>query len=76
MSDREYHAEDHGAQLRAWGLARTMEGASWGLAACLGFAAIYGVIWVIGELLPEQSKQAPPPNVTGALIQPLTVGTA
>ena len=76
MADKLYYAEDGNAAVRSWALARTLEGAGWGLIAVLGFAAIYGVIWVIGELLPAQSKQAPPPNVTGALVQPLVTDAA
>ena len=76
MADKLYYAEEGNAAVRSWALARTLEGAGWGLVSVLGFAAIFAIIWVIGELLPAESKQAPAPNVTGAISQTLTTRTA
>jgi Intrinsic membrane protein PufX len=76
MADKLFYAEEGNAALRSWALARTLEGAGWGLVSVLGFAAIWAVIWVIGELLPAESKTAPAPNVTGALVQPLVTDAA
>jgi hypothetical protein len=76
MNDKLYYQQEGSGAIRAWALGAMLEGAGWAVTGIIGFAAIYGLIWLVGQFLPEQSKQAPPPNVTGALVQPLTVETA
>ncbi len=61
MTEKPYYDVSHAQMLRSWVLSQMLRGAFYALlfVSAIGFAlwAIYG----IGLLLPEASKQAPPP---------------
>jgi hypothetical protein len=60
MSDN-YFSENRTTSLVYWSLGQMMKGAAWAAAFLLGVGLLLGVIYGIGLLLPEESKQAPPP---------------
>jgi len=63
MSDLKplYMDHSHKTQLRAWGLAEMMRGGLYALLFCIAIGLFFLVLWVVGALLPEASKQAPGP---------------
>ncbi len=56
-----YMDHHHKAQLRSWGLFEMMRGGGYALMFCLAIGAFFAVLWLVGALLPEASKQAPGP---------------
>jgi hypothetical protein len=70
MSD-DYFDEGRTARLTYWGLGQMLKGAGYAAAFLLAIGLVLWVIYGVGLLLPEESKQAPSPY--GALEQPLTV---
>ena len=70
MSDKPYfHEDDSVIRLRVWALGQMVWGAFLGGVVLTVIIAILYGIWAFGLLLPEESKQAPPPM--GALHQNL-----
>ena len=68
MSD-DYFNEGRTASLAYWGLGQMLKGAGYAAAFVIAIGLTLTVIWAVGLLLPEESKQAPSPY--GALEQPL-----
>lgn len=66
-----YMDHDHKAQLRAWGLSEMMRGGLYGLLFMLAIGAFFLVLWVIGLLLPPESKTAPGPMPYSQIEAPL-----
>lgn len=68
MAEYNYSHEPNAViNLRVWALGQMVWGA---FLACVGVVAVICflvAIWVAGEFLPAESKQAPSPYVTGAL---------
>ncbi len=58
-----YEAQSPHIRLRIWVLGQMIWGAFIAGILLLGLAAILGAIWVVGEFLPAQSKEAPSPYV-------------
>jgi len=56
-----YMDHNHKAQLRSWALWEMSRGAFYALIFSLGIGVFFLVLWVIGLLLPEESKTAPGP---------------
>ena len=73
MSDEHlYEGQSPVVRLRVWALGQMVWGA---FIAGVGVAIVGGVllaVWVIGQLLPEASKQAPSPYGALEIAQPLT----
>lgn len=73
MSDEHYYEEQNPViRLRIWALGQMVWGA---FLAGLGLAivaAVLLVIWAVGQLLPEASKQAPSPFSALEISQPVT----
>jgi hypothetical protein len=63
MSDNDFLQQKPGSALRSWALYQMMAGAGWAALFVLSVAALLLAVWGIGLLLPEESKQAPDPNV-------------
>lgn len=63
-------------RLRYWGLGQMMRGAFLGGAFFVAILAVVYLIWGLGLLLPEESKQAPSPYGALETIQPLNTGSA
>ncbi|QYZ69317.1 RC-LH1 core complex protein PufX [Neotabrizicola shimadae] len=62
MSDKPYfHEPNHTIHLRVWALGQMVWGAFLGGLFLAVIAAVLIGIWIVGQLLPEQSKQAPSP---------------
>jgi hypothetical protein len=61
MSERPYYEERPAQMLRAWVLTQMLKGAGYGALLVFGVGAVIGAIYLFGLLLPEASKQAPPP---------------
>lgn len=62
MSDEQlYEGQSHIIRLRVWALGQMVWGAFMAGVVLAGIAAFIAVVWVISQLLPEQSKQMPSP---------------
>jgi hypothetical protein len=61
MTDKPYYEERHAVMLRSWVLAQMMRGAFYALAFLFVIGVVLWAIYGLGLLLPEASKQAPPP---------------
>ena len=73
--DDKYFDDGRFATLTYWALGQMMKGAGYAAAFTIAIGVTLAVIWGVGQLLPEESKQAPSPY--GALEQPLaTTGNA
>lgn len=74
MSDREYYEQDHPAiRLRVWVFGQMVWGAFMAGIVLAVIGAILFATWVVGEFLPEESKQAPSPYGAIEIVQTLTV---
>lgn len=70
MSDKEYFHEGRTASIRGWVLSQMLRGAGWAGLILVGIMALIYVVYLIGLLLPEESRQTPDP-MRGSLEQPL-----
>ena len=71
MSDKDYFEEPSRiAHLRVWGLGQMLRGAGLAAAGLIAVGATLFVIWAVGQMLPEESKQAPSPYSALEIIQP------
>ena len=62
MTDKDFYAEEHPqARLRNWALAQMLRGAFIAGAVLISIGVILMAIWVVGQFLPPESKQAPSP---------------
>lgn len=75
MAEHDYIQESPTQRLRNWVLSEMMRGAGYALAFLLAIGVIYGVIWGVGQLLPSESKNAPPPMPYSSLIAPMQAAT-
>ena len=76
MSDKHYINQTETQRLRSWILSEMLSGA--GKAALFVFligVSLYA-IYLLGLLLPEESKQAPDPNTWSALVSVMDSATA
>lgn len=71
MSD-EHYFEEHSRviRLRVWALGQMVWGAFLAGVALAVVAAVLLAIWVVGQMLPEESKQAPSPYGALEIVQP------
>ncbi len=76
MVEHDYIQETRTQRLRNWVLSEMMRGAGYALAFLLFIGAIFLIIWGIGQFLPDESKNAPPPMPYSALEAPLVTDTA
>ncbi len=62
MTDKNvYDEQDHMTRLKLWGLGEMIRGASYAALVFVGILLFVYAIWLVGETLPEESKQAPSP---------------
>ena len=74
MSDREYWETEHPViRMRVWILGQMVWGAFIAGLVLAGILAILFATWVVGELLPEESKQAPSPYGAIEIVQTISV---
>lgn len=73
MSERNlFEEQNHTIRLRVWALGQMVWGAFLGGVFLAVIAAFAIAVWIVSQLLPEQSKQAPSPYGTLEISQPLT----
>ena len=72
MSDTPDYVSQGGrrAAIRSFVLNEMMRGAGWAASVILGIAFTLWVVYLVGLLLPEQSKNMPDPGPFSALIAP------
>ena len=74
MSDREYWEVDHPViRLRVWVFGQMVWGAFMAGIVLAVIGAILFATWVVGEFLPEESKQAPSPYGAIEIVQTISV---
>ena len=61
MSDKYYSEPNETSALRSWVMWQMLRGAGWAAVFVLVIGVTYGVLWGIGQLLPDESKTAPSP---------------
>ena len=71
MAEHDYIQESTTQRLRSWILSEMMRGAGYALAFLLAIALIFTVIWGVGQFLPEERLNTPPPMPFSALQAPL-----
>ena len=73
MSERNlFDEQSHTIRLRVWALGQMVWGAFLGGVFLAVIAAFAIAIWIVSQLLPEESKQAPSPYGALEISQPLT----
>ncbi len=70
MSDDYFGTPSRRAHLTTWIGGEMLKGAGYGAAVVVGFGLILTVIWFVGTLLPEESKQSADPNTWSSLVLP------
>jgi hypothetical protein len=69
MFDNLYEGQSHVIRLRVWALGQMV----WGAFLAGAFLAVIGgvlfAVWVVSQMLPEQSKQAPSPYGAIEIVQ-------
>jgi hypothetical protein len=73
MVEHDYIQETPSQRLRNWVLSEMLRGAGYAALLLFFIGASFGIIWGIGQLLPSESKNAPPPMPFSALHAPLVV---
>ena len=76
MTQHDYINETPGQRLRNWILSEMLRGAGYAAAVLLAIGATIGLIWVVGQFLPDDSKNAPPPMPYSALDAPVVIAKA
>jgi hypothetical protein len=61
MSEKLYYEERPAVQLRTWVLGQMLRGAGYGALFVVGIGLFLYAVYLFGLVLPEASKQAPPP---------------
>lgn len=73
MAERNlFDEQNHTIRLRVWALGQMVWGAFLGGIFLAVIAAFAIAVWIVSQLLPEESKQAPSPYSALELSQPLT----
>ena len=76
MVEHDYIQESPTARLRNWVLSEMLRGAGYAALFLLAIGIFYAIIWGVGQMLPSDSKNAPPPMPYSALEAPLDWATA
>ena len=71
MAEHDYIQETKTQRIRNWILSEMLRGGGYAAMVVLGIGALIGVIYLVGLLLPEDSKNAPPPMPYSAYETPL-----
>ncbi|MFN3824374.1 MAG: RC-LH1 core complex protein PufX [Pseudorhodobacter sp.] len=61
MSDNDFIKQTRGTMLRSWVLGEMLRGAGYAALALFAVGVFIYAIYLLGLLLPEESKQAPSP---------------
>ena len=74
MADKPYYQDENPTiRLRTWAFGQMVWGAFLAGVFLAGIGIFIGVIYAIGLLLPEESRQTPDPMPRSSLEQPLTI---
>ncbi len=68
MSDEHTFSISRRAQLSTWITGQMLRGAGFAAALVIGFGLVLTLIWFVGTLLPEESRQMPDPNTWSGLV--------
>ena len=68
MAEHPYAEETQIARLRNWILSEMLRGAGLAALFVVSIGLVLGAIWAVGQLLPEDSKNAPPPMPYSSLV--------
>ncbi len=71
MVEHDYIQETKTQRLRNWVLSEMLRGAGYALAFLLVIGVIYGIIWGIGQFMPDERLNAPPPMPFSAIHAPV-----
>ena len=71
MSDNYYTEPNKTAAIRSWIMWQMLRGMGWAALFVFVIGLIYGAIWAVGQILPEESKQAPSPYGALEISSPL-----
>lgn len=71
MADHDYIQETKTQRIRNWILYEMLRGGGYAAVVLVGIGALIGVIYLVGLLLPEDSKNAPPPMPYSAYEAPV-----
>ena len=71
MAEHDYIEQSPRARLRGWVLSEMMRGAGYAFVFLLALILIYSVLWGVGQFLPEERLNTPPPMPFSALEAPL-----
>jgi len=75
MAEHDYIQESPTARLRNWVLSEMLRGAGYAALFLFVIGLIYAVLWGIGQFMPDERLNAPPPMPFSALSAPLHVAT-
>ena len=75
MAQHDYINDSPAQRLRNWVLSEMLRGAGYAAAVLVGIGALVGLIYVVGQFLPADSKNAPPPMPFSALQAPVLTVT-
>jgi len=65
-----YYETDRRGAIRNWMLNEMLRGAGWALGLLIGIGLLLAAVYLVSMLLPEASKNAPPP-MPYSQVQPL-----
>ena len=71
MSERDYFEVSRTGQIRNWIMSEMLRGGGYAAVVLIGIGLIVGVIYLVGLLLPAESRNAPPPMPYSQLEAPL-----
>jgi hypothetical protein len=61
MSDNFYTETNRTATIRSWIMWQMLRGMGWAALFVFAIGLMYGAIWAVGQMLPDESKTAPSP---------------
>ncbi|NYS25624.1 RC-LH1 core complex protein PufX [Rhodobacteraceae bacterium 2376] len=71
MSERDYFEVSRTGQIRNWIMSEMLRGGGYAAVVLVGIGLIIGVIYLVGLLLPAESRNTPPPMPFSQLEAPL-----
>ncbi|MCF8511263.1 MAG: RC-LH1 core complex protein PufX [Rhodobacteraceae bacterium] len=73
MSDNFYTETNRTATIRSWIMWQMLRGMGWAAAFVFAVGVIFGAIWAVGQILPDESKTAPSPYGALEITSPQSV---
>ena len=71
MSERDYFEVSRAGQIRNWIMSEMLRGGAYAAVVLIAVGLIIGVIYLVGLLLPAESRNTPPPMPFSQLEAPL-----